>query len=201
MRVRTAARRDAILEMAAQVFMEMGYERASMADIAKRAKTTKPTLYGYFPTKTDLFMSAIIHCFGDSVVQAYSAPPSRASEDPRLVLTEFGEQHVSVVASPQATAFKRLIAGTMTERSDAERFWELGNKRVVEMIERYLVAATEAGKLKVDNPKAAAQQLLSLYEAEITWGGPIGVPLELTPEMIREITERAVRVFIAAFGV
>jgi AcrR family transcriptional regulator len=181
--------------------MEMGYERASMADIAKRAKTTKPTLYGYFPAKADLFMSAIIHCFGDSVVQAYAAPPSRASEDPRLVLTDFGEQHVAVVASPQAAAFKRLIVGTMTERADAERFWELGSKGVVETIERYLVAATEAGKLKVENPKVAAQQLLSLYEAEITWGGPIGVPLELSPEMIREVTARAVNVFIAVFGV
>ena len=41
MKVRTEARREAILEVASQVFLEFGYERASMAEIVKRIRKMK----------------------------------------------------------------------------------------------------------------------------------------------------------------
>jgi hypothetical protein len=99
------------------------------------------------------------------------------------------------------SAFKRLIAATMTDRDDAERFWELSNKRLVETIEAYLIGATEAGRLKVQNVRVAAQHLLALFEAEVNWSGPIGFPPKLTLEMVRQVAERAVKVFLAAYGV
>lgn len=201
MRVRTEARREAILESAAQVFMEMGFERSSMAEIADRAVCSKPTLYSYFPSKTELFMGAIIHKLGGQVAAVYYDLPSYAPEEPGPVLTRLGEHHMTTIASPEAFAFKRLIAATMTDRDDAERFWALGNKRLVEIIETYLIAATEAGRLKVQNTRVAAQHLLALYEAEVIWSGPIGFAPNLPLEMIRQAVERAVKVFLAAYGV
>ena len=44
MKVRTEARREAILEVASQVFLEFGYERASMAEIVKRIGGSKSTI-------------------------------------------------------------------------------------------------------------------------------------------------------------
>ena len=201
MRVRTEAQREAILESAARVFMEMGYERAKMAEIADRTVCSKPTLYSYFPSKAELFMGAIIHKLGGQVAVVYYDLPSHAPEEPGLVLTRLGEHHITTIASPEAFAFKRLIAATMTDRDDAERFWELGNKRLVEIIETYLIAATEAGRLKIRNARVAAQHLLALYEAEVNWSGPIGFSPNLPLEMIRQVAERAVKVFLAAYGV
>lgn len=201
MRVRTEARREAILETAAQVFMEAGYERASMAEIATRAGCSKPTLYGYFPSKAELFVSVILQRVGGTVEAAFEELASRVDDDPRQVLSHLGEHFIQVLAAPQTSAFKRLILGTMSDRADAERFWELGNKMAVETIRSYLVAATEAGRLKVGNPLVAAQQLLALYDAEISWGGPVGFAPEMTPEMIRQAARRAVEVFLAAYGV
>ena len=51
MKVKTEARREAIVEAAAQLFQEMGYERASMNELAKRLGGSKTTLYNYFPSK------------------------------------------------------------------------------------------------------------------------------------------------------
>lgn len=62
------------------------------------------------------------------------------------------------------------LAATMTNRDDAERFWELSYKRLVETIETYLLAATEAGRLKVRNARGAAQHLLGLYEVDTVNG-------------------------------
>ena len=59
MKVRTAARREAILEEALRLFEENGYERATMSELTRRLGGSKATLYGYFPSKQDLFLATI----------------------------------------------------------------------------------------------------------------------------------------------
>ena len=59
MRVRTEAKRDAIVGVAAAVFGEMGFERASMDEIAARTGASKATVYGYFGSKQELFLAVI----------------------------------------------------------------------------------------------------------------------------------------------
>ena len=60
MRVRTEAKRAAIVSAAQAAFQEAGFERASMAEIAARAETSKVTLYNYFPSKEALFVEATL---------------------------------------------------------------------------------------------------------------------------------------------
>ncbi|OYW88264.1 MAG: TetR family transcriptional regulator, partial [Sphingobium sp. 32-64-5] len=54
MRVRTDDRRQAILDVATEMFREVGYARASMAAISARIGGSKGTLYGYFKSKEEL---------------------------------------------------------------------------------------------------------------------------------------------------
>ena len=49
------ARRKQIINGAMQAFAEHGYEKCSMADVAKRCGVSKPLLFHYFETKADLF--------------------------------------------------------------------------------------------------------------------------------------------------
>jgi AcrR family transcriptional regulator len=56
-RVKTAARREAILAAAKQVFQDMGYDRASMDEVAARFGGSKATVYRYFGSKEALFKS------------------------------------------------------------------------------------------------------------------------------------------------
>ena len=59
MKVRTEARREAIVEAAATLFQEMGYERASMNELARRLGGSKATLYSYFPSKEALLVAVV----------------------------------------------------------------------------------------------------------------------------------------------
>ena len=52
---RTAATRAGIVSAAVEVFVDEGYERARMAEVARRAGVAKGTLYLYFETKEALF--------------------------------------------------------------------------------------------------------------------------------------------------
>ena len=51
--------RQHILYAAKNVFLEMGFERASMDVIARRAKTSKRTLYAHFESKEKLYLAVI----------------------------------------------------------------------------------------------------------------------------------------------
>ena len=51
--------REHILWTAKDVFLEMGFERASMDVVASRAETSKRTLYAHFESKERLFLAVI----------------------------------------------------------------------------------------------------------------------------------------------
>jgi AcrR family transcriptional regulator len=52
-------RRRQLLDAGARLFSERAYEEISMRDIARAAGVSKPLLYHYFSSKTDLFKAAI----------------------------------------------------------------------------------------------------------------------------------------------
>jgi AcrR family transcriptional regulator len=49
--------RDHILWTAKDLFLEVGYERASMDVVAERAATSKRSLYAHFESKDKLFLA------------------------------------------------------------------------------------------------------------------------------------------------
>ncbi len=53
---RIAARKQQILDAAAHVFSQNGYERATTREIAETADLAEGTLYNYFPSKRDLLI-------------------------------------------------------------------------------------------------------------------------------------------------
>lgn len=55
------SRRENILSIAREVFMEEGYAAASMSTIAARVGGSKGTLYNYFRSKAELFVAVIQH--------------------------------------------------------------------------------------------------------------------------------------------
>jgi AcrR family transcriptional regulator len=58
-RLQVDERRRQLLERATELFAEHGYDQLSMARIAREAGISKALLYHYFPSKRDLFESAL----------------------------------------------------------------------------------------------------------------------------------------------
>jgi len=55
-----------VSELAIALFLEKGFEKVSVAEIAAAAEISKPTLFRYFPTKEDL----VLHRFADHEEEA-----------------------------------------------------------------------------------------------------------------------------------
>jgi AcrR family transcriptional regulator len=77
---RGAELREHILDTAKWAFLESGFERTSMDAVATRARTSKRSLYAYFPTKAELFLAVV-----DRVRDLFRGrilTPDRYADDP-----------------------------------------------------------------------------------------------------------------------
>jgi AcrR family transcriptional regulator len=86
MRKRSETLREQILFTAQDIFLESGFERASMDVIAARAETTKKTLYAHFENKENLFLAVIDLIRGYLIQQLKTPAEYSESTDEALVL-------------------------------------------------------------------------------------------------------------------
>jgi TetR/AcrR family transcriptional repressor of mexJK operon len=109
----------AVVEVAHNMFLNEGYNTASMEAIAKRAGVSKKTLYARFPTKGELFTEVV-----ETQVAAWSARAGRYDNALGTTLRERLEHHAIMFleanAQPEARAFERILL------SETRHFPELG---------------------------------------------------------------------------
>ncbi len=98
--------REHILFTAQDVFLESGFERASMDVIAARADTTKKTLYAHFENKENLFLAVIELISGYLVTQL--KPPAEYSEDTEEALVGFLARFLEKLLWNRAIRMSRL---------------------------------------------------------------------------------------------
>jgi len=199
MRVRTEAKRSDILDTAAGVFREQGFERASMAEIAARIGGSKATLYGYFRSKEELFVAVALAEGVKQVVPALEQLDENV--DLRDALLPVGEKLLAFVTSSEAAAVHRMVMGE-AQRSDIGRqFYINGRQRGLELLAAFFKRANKLGKIRSCDCLVAAIHFAGLIESEllppIHFGLRRPAPTRLE---IRRATERAVDVFLAAYA-
>ena len=93
MKTKTEAKRLAILKAAADVFREVGFERASMSEIRGRVGGSKATLYNYFPSKEKLFFEVMYHAKELELASiTHSLSPDADADDLKEELVRFGQR-------------------------------------------------------------------------------------------------------------
>ena len=200
MKVRTEARRQAIVEAAAGLFQELGYEGASMNELAKRLGGSKATLYGYFATKEALFVAVVqslatAHLSG-AVEELSVEAAGRAGLE--AALTRFGEHMLRVLAN-DATALTvyRMVVAEAGRSDVGQLFHDAGPRQSVEALAGMLSAAMKRGEMRRADPKVTAQQFLALVTAEIDVRLYQRDPPPLSAAQIRQLVRRAVEMFFA----
>jgi len=199
-KVRTEARRDHILEIASQVFLESGFERASMSEIARRVGGSKATLYGYFTSKEALFL-AFIRAQGQlHLTVAETDLALYAASDLGRVLTNFGIALISFTCSTTGLAVLRTVIAEAGQSDIGRLFYETGPKQGLRKMAEALRIAMDHEVLRQVDPMIAAQHLFGLFNSEIQerWFDRDALPL--SEEETKSIAERAVDVFLRAYG-
>ena len=139
-------RRAAILRAAKEVFLEAGYELASMDRIAERAGTTKRTVYDRFGSKEALFGAMIEHACASFVAQLPG--PENLPADPRQGLSDAAARGVALMTSPGCVRLTRIVAGEAERRPQFAAALRAAFDGGQAKLEAYLVACVAAGALK-----------------------------------------------------
>lgn len=192
-------RRTAILNCADEVFLEKGFQGASMSLIAARLGGSKGTLYNYFSSKEELFLASVTrHCAKLRELMSKIADEHKSVP---LTLYSVGRNYLEVVFSEDVVRKFRMIVGEATRTPElGQAFFETTSGRGAKILADYLDAVREEGLLDFDNSTRAARHFMSLCDSQFAkarWCAAIDAP---SAEAMDLEVKAAVRVFLAAYG-
>lgn len=159
------AKQDAIVEAAAEVFLEQGFGSASMDEIARRAGVSKATVYSHFDSKPALF-GAIVQ---NRCQRTMSAMLAEMSDAPVAeTLTAIGRQFLDVLMMPGSLPLYRVVLAEAPRFPELGRiFYEAGPDRCAVALAQYLGDQNQRGLLNVPEPRWAAEQFLGAVLGQI----------------------------------
>ncbi|WP_406342395.1 TetR/AcrR family transcriptional regulator [Streptomyces sp. NBC_01578] len=107
---------QAVSDAAIAMFLERGFDKVSVAEVAAAADISKPTLFRYFPAKEDL----ALHRFADHEDEAARVVAARGQDESPLDALrrhfldglERRDPVTGLCDHPQVLAFHRMLYGT-----------------------------------------------------------------------------------------
>ena len=198
MKTKTESKRQAILKAAADVFREMGFERASMSEIRARIGGSKATLYNYFPSKEKLFFE-VMYKAKELELGAITASLNPDTDDLEQELLHFGQILVPALYSPEAIAIRRLAIAELGHSNIGKVVFEGSMLPIEKQVAEFLKKAMKGGGLRTADPNTASVHLLSLMESELLQRVLLGVMDSVKPQAVKGVVRRAVDAFLSGY--
>jgi AcrR family transcriptional regulator len=194
-----SAKRKQIMEGARRVFLEQGFDGASIGDIVRAAGISRGTLYAYFPSKEKLFEALVFETRRMQAEVLFVL--DEASEDASAVLNKLGVTFLEMLLRPDTLAFLRAVIGASCKFPEVGRaFYDAGPRYGVERLARYLRRLTERGALNVPEPELAAQQYLDLCKSSYCLPMLLGYSVAPSRSEIEAAIAKATATFLAAYA-
>lgn len=165
-------RRQEVIDVAARIFNEKGYEATSIQEIAEEVGILKGSLYYYIDTKEDLLFSVIKEAY-DAALGVIEELEQR--EGSALELIEALLQgHAAVFASTfvQSSVFFREFRALSERRQETIR-------EAADVYSRFLISqirrGQRSGEIKSEiNPRLAAIGIIGMMNSMAFWYRPDG---------------------------
>ncbi len=197
MRVKTDAKRRAILAAAAEVFRESGFTGATMAAVSERAGGSKATIYRYFSSKDDLFVTLMMEAVLEHANRVFDT--LKPSNDLRETLEGFGFGVLALNLSDESLSVRR---NSIAEGSKSNLGQALYDRSAVlwSKMADFVGAEMAAGRLMREDPWMVAMHLRGMLEADPVNRALIGARVDRRPARLREHAHKAVDAWLRAYG-
>lgn len=164
-RTSTDVRRKAILDAAAQVFLERGYTDASVDAVVERAGGSKATVYAMFGNKDGLF-SAVVALCGEEFAAAIGT--IQICTSPADSLRRVARAYMNVAFDPKRLAMYRMVAGDSGRRPEAgDIFYRLGPGAALEVVAKFFRDCATCGLLDMAEPELLADYFLGALRGNL----------------------------------
>jgi len=191
------AKHLSILDAARETFLDCGFSRAAMADIAQKADVSTATLYKHFESKEALFLAIItdaIEQFGDEM------PTNLANMSAEDALKQAANHYLKAQYEGRINALLRVVIGeSATNPELGDLYYKQGVIQRNEELADLLKQLSNQGKIKIDNPLRAARQILGLVKEELIWPAMFNPKHDPKADADEAISE-AVKTFLARYG-
>lgn len=192
-------KRRQILDGACNMFLELGFDAASMNSICKAAGVSKGTLYVYFENKVDLFVALIEDRREDFYLSLHEELVGAGSLEERLLT--YARGLLRKLTSDHVIRLQRIVIGVSERMPElGQRFYQAGSTYFLGKLKQSLQEEVEAGTLRIDDMEIAAVQFVELATAGV-WRARLFGARTYPPEAeeIDRLAQYAVGTFLASY--
>jgi AcrR family transcriptional regulator len=181
------AKKDAVLCAAVRLFLEEGYHRATLNEVAKRLKITKPALYNYFRSKEEIFFEC--YQIGQELIEKSIAEIEAEKGNGLDKLRKLAHAYARAMMTDFGMCLVRLDDRELTP--DKQKIVRRAKKRIDRAFRRLISTGIADGSISDCDPKLAAFALAGSLNWIGHWYMPDGkLPSELIAEAITQILIR-----------
>ncbi len=192
-------KRKQILEGARAVFLEKGFDAASMNDIARVAGVSKGTLYVYFENKERLFVELISTEKREELFSVIQL--DHDNHDVAAVLTDCGTRLVEILTRQYYVQAMRTVMSIVNRMPEiGAEFYGRGPALCAEQIAAYLATQVKAGVVEIEDCELAASQFMELAQTGVLRKLLFGIITTPSEAEIRQRVVRAVSFFLKVYG-
>ena len=193
------AKRRQVIEGAREIFMSVGFDAASMNDIARAAGVSKGTLYAYFDSKEALFEALIREERAHQPERSIAFPADEP--DPAKALALYGRLLVEKITSTDKLEQARIVAFAAARFPRLGRaFYEAGPLYGAVRLKERLDAFVAAGTLRIDDTTVAARQFIDLCLGDVLKRLLFRVVETVEQDEMDALVGQAVAMFMTVYG-
>jgi TetR/AcrR family transcriptional regulator, regulator of autoinduction and epiphytic fitness len=190
----TTQKRDSILEAAVQVFIEEGFDNASMDRIAERANASKRTVYNHFNSKETLFHAVLAKFVGEQhALKQIAFDPKRSLE---AQLADFAEAIMYGVNTPTRLGLSRIVNAMFTRDPSQASAARQEFEPAEDALEQWIRAATQAGQLQAADSAIASKVFYALIEGALTYPALSGC---VDPNSVEPLKRELIQTFLSRY--
>lgn len=157
--------RSRILEAARALFIEQGFEKTSIRNIAEAIEYSPGTLYLYFKDKNEL-----LHALHTQAFQGFSAALAKSLQAPTapLQLKEMGYQYVRyAMENPEMYELMFMMRGPIEALQCRQELWEEGSQSF-DFLRHVVRGCQEYGILTSHDTESASMMIWSFVHGLVT---------------------------------
>ena len=145
-------KRDAVLRTAVQLFLEQGYHRATLNEVAERLNITKPALYNYFRSKEEILFEC--WAIGQERVDAFIAEINAGGGSGLVKLRKLVHAYAENMADDYGASLVRFDQRDLSEKN--RKTVRAGKKSIDRTFRKYIADGIADGSIKPCDPKMTA---------------------------------------------
>jgi TetR/AcrR family transcriptional repressor of mexJK operon len=188
-------RDERLVEIAARMFMERGFEATTIDAVAEEASIGKATLYARYRDKGALFAAVLRRKIDRWLVPLSDTSGLVASSRVEEVLLTVSRNMMALALAPEAVMLHRVLVAEASRfpeliRVAHEEGWQRSNAAIAVLLEHF----TRNGQIAVEDPELAAELFLSLVVGRQTRLAALGIHMD--PAQVDHRIQAAVHLFL-----